>query len=106
MLLNDRMPDLSRYARPEQKIDALYQYVFNLRNEINHVLSNLDEENLGTTIKNALKVEEQVQEQTNATDLKKILEMLEEITRVMNGFAITDVSVDAGNRYIDNALFR
>jgi len=54
MLISDQMPDLSRYQRPEQKIDALYQYVFMLKQQINHVLSNLDEQNLGTSLQNTL----------------------------------------------------
>lgn len=54
MLINDQMPDLSRYAKPEQRIDALYQYVYNLRHQINHVLSNLDGENLGADLKSTI----------------------------------------------------
>lgn len=54
MLINDQMPDLSRYAKPEQRIDALYQYVYNLRQQINHVLSNLDGENLGADLKSTI----------------------------------------------------
>lgn len=54
MLINDQMPDLSRYQKPEQQIDALYQYVYNLRQQINHVLSNLDSENLGADLKTTI----------------------------------------------------
>lgn len=54
MLLSSQMPDLNRYQRPEQKIDALYQYVFTLQNQINHVLSNLDAENLGQELNTTL----------------------------------------------------
>lgn len=58
MLLSSQMPDLNRYQKPEQKIDALYQYVFTLQNQINHVLSNLDTENLGKELNTTL---EQIQ---------------------------------------------
>lgn len=54
MLINDQMPDLSRYAKPEQQINALYQYVYNLRQQINHVLSNLDGDNLGADLKTTI----------------------------------------------------
>lgn len=54
MLISSQMPDLNRYQRPEQKIDALYQYVFTLQNQINHVLSNLDTENLGQELNTTL----------------------------------------------------
>ena len=54
MLINDQMPDLSRYAKPEQQINALYQYVYNLRQQINHVLSNLDSDNLGAELKSTI----------------------------------------------------
>lgn len=54
MLISSQMPDLKRYQRPEQQIDALYQYVFTLRNQINHVLSNLDAENLGQELSTTL----------------------------------------------------
>ena len=53
MLLNNQMPDLSRMRKPE-KIDALYQHIFRLTQQINHVLSNLDEENLSKELRDKI----------------------------------------------------
>lgn len=46
MLLTEQMPDLRMYKKPEDKVQALYEYVYRLRNELNYVLSNLDKNNL------------------------------------------------------------
>lgn len=54
MLIDNRMPDISRMKDPQQQVNALYQYVFTLVQQINHVLSNLDEENLSETLKNTI----------------------------------------------------
>lgn len=54
MLLSDQMPDLSRYRKPEEQINALYQYIFNLKQQVNHVLSNLDESNLTKSLQTTL----------------------------------------------------
>ena len=54
MLLNNQMPDLSRMRKPEEKIDALYQHIFCLTQQINHVLSNLDEENLSKELRDKI----------------------------------------------------
>lgn len=66
MLIDNRMPDISRMKDPQQQVSALYQYVFTLVQQINHVLSNLEEENLSeplkktiSELKNALKTTEQ-----------------------------------------------
>lgn len=59
MLISDQMPDLSRFARSEEKINALYQYIFTLKQQINHVLSNLDTDNLSKDL------------QTTLTDIQK-----------------------------------
>ena len=54
MLISDQMPDLSRYRRPEDQINALYQYIYSLKQQINHVLSNLDETNLTKELQSTL----------------------------------------------------
>lgn len=46
MLLADQMPDLNQFEKTAQKVQALYEYLYGLRGRLNHVLSNLDEENL------------------------------------------------------------
>lgn len=55
MLISDQMPDLSRFQKPEQKIDALYQYIFSLKQQINHALSNIGEDNLNKELTSTLK---------------------------------------------------
>lgn len=54
MLISDQMPDLSRYQRAEDKINALYQYIFTLKQQINHVLNNLGTDNLSTELQSTL----------------------------------------------------
>lgn len=46
MFLADQMPDIRQYEHTAQKVQALYEYMYSLRGRLNHVLSNLDEENL------------------------------------------------------------
>lgn len=46
MFLADQMPDIRQYEQTAQKVQALYEYMYSLRGRLNHVLSNLDEENL------------------------------------------------------------
>lgn len=51
MLVNVQMPDLSQYRKAEDKVTALQEYVFNLTQQLNHVLSNIDEDNLSEGLK-------------------------------------------------------
>lgn len=50
LLSNQNMPDLQRFERAGDKVQALYEYVYMMHQEINHVLSNLDEKNLGKSL--------------------------------------------------------
>lgn len=68
LLSNQNMPDLSRYRRSDEQVRALYEYVYSMHQEINHVLQNLDEGNFGKSftetlngIKSAKTTEQQVQ---------------------------------------------
>lgn len=54
LLSNQNMPDLQRFERAGDKVQALYEYVYMMHQEINHVLSNLDEGNLGKSLKQTL----------------------------------------------------
>lgn len=54
MLLTEQMPDLRQYKKSEEKVQALYEYMYRLQNELNHVLSNLDENNLSKDLKGRL----------------------------------------------------
>lgn len=46
MFLSDQMPDIRQYEHTWQKVQALYEYMHGLKNRLNHVLSNIGEENL------------------------------------------------------------
>lgn len=75
MLISDQMPDLSRYQRADDKINALYQYIFTLKQQINHVLSNLDTENLSmelqTTLQDIQKSVSEAVQQTGSTQTQQ-----------------------------------
>lgn len=54
MFLADQMPDIGRYQRAGEKVQVLYEYLYALRQNINHVLSNISEENLSADVKKTL----------------------------------------------------
>lgn len=54
MLISNQMPDLSRYQKPEAQVQVLYQYIFTLTQQINHVLSNLGTDNLSEELQSTL----------------------------------------------------
>lgn len=54
MLISDQMPDLNRFQKPEAQIQALYQYIYTLKQQINYALSNLDKENLSKELQTTL----------------------------------------------------
>lgn len=55
MLLSDHMPDISRYRKTDEKIDALYNYLFTLKQQLNMVLENIEESNLSDGLMTRLK---------------------------------------------------
>ena len=59
MLLSDQMPDLRRYERAGEKVDALGEYIYSLRQQLNYVLSNIEEENLSEELRTMLRGIEQ-----------------------------------------------
>lgn len=58
MLVNVQMPDLNQYRRAEEKVNALQQYVFNLTQQLNHVLSNIDEDNLSKGLREKINAQQ------------------------------------------------
>lgn len=68
MLITDQMPDLRQYERAGEKVQALAEYLYAFRQRLNHVLSNLDADNLSTELRESItamesaaaKVEEQL----------------------------------------------
>lgn len=50
MFLSDQMPDIRQYEHTWQKVQALYEYMHGLKNRLNHVLSNIGEENLSAEL--------------------------------------------------------
>ena len=54
MFLSDQMPDLKQYEYTWQKVNALYEYLYGLKNKLNHLLSNIGEENLSQELTETL----------------------------------------------------
>ena len=54
MLISDQMPDLRRYEKAGQKVEALAEYMYSFQQHLNHVLSNLDENNLSDDLRQTL----------------------------------------------------
>lgn len=118
------MPDLSRLRKPEEKIDALYQHIFRLTQQINHVLSNLDEENLGKELLqkvNQTKKGAEQQQNIQQTGIKcnecqDLLDAIKDIQQtvtkcnecknLLDAIKVSDEEIDVGDRYISNARFR
>lgn len=54
MLITDQMPDLNRYRSAAEKVQALGEYIYAFRMHLNHVLSNLDEDNLSEGLRDVI----------------------------------------------------
>ena len=54
LLSNGNLPDLNKYEKSGDKVKALLEYIFTMRQEINHVLCNLDEGNLSKNLRQSI----------------------------------------------------
>ena len=54
MLLDNRMPDISRIKDPQQQVNVLYQYLFTLVQQMNYVLGNIEETNLSKELQSTI----------------------------------------------------
>lgn len=104
MLVNVQMPDLNQYRRAEDKVVALQQYVFNLTQQLNHVLSNLDEENLGKDL--LQRVSQTKNGEAQPTNIQQTGASCEACKPLLDAIKVSDEEIDVGERYISNARFR
>lgn len=54
MLITDQMPDLRQYERASEKVQVLGEYLYAFRQHLNHVLSNLDADNLSEDLRSTI----------------------------------------------------
>ena len=54
LLSNGNLPDLNKHEKSGDKVKALLEYIFTMRQEINHVLCNLDEGNLSKNLRQSI----------------------------------------------------
>lgn len=95
MLIDNRMPDLSRIKDPQQQVNALYQYLFTLVQQMNYVLSNLDETNLSKELQATIRAEAK----TGETDTAAKQEMYPVGSVYMNVNAATDPAKLFGGKW-------
>lgn len=105
LLSNQNMPDLKQYDRAGEKVQALYEYVYMMHQEINHVLSNLDEGNLGKSLKQTLsglqsaqEQQQQVVKESGAQEAAPEAEETEPALTLSDVYPVGSIYVSAENR--------